>query len=428
MADEIKKFLFDSLSHMENSKTESEDPYKAKLSIGNSSLSFGRMQNDVANNPNIAQTTFNQIMDNSVGKIEGLTQEKADTIKELAAIKGGVRTEKQTKELRGYFEEYVNPALSSREDISAENPGVSNQTLVDQADAANFEIAYDKIQPVIDAAHKNPNGPGELNRKAPNPEFLTTLIEWGNQTSGKMTETAKYMRETENVSLKDYHDNYLLQQTFYLKNPKVANNIPDRVSAATQYSLSKNSMTYTLLAADDKKGITVTPDQINAVGTNNLAIYNNANNKQVGGLWTFSQPATPETAGNLNINNSGTTLQPFERGRWSNFNVAPDGKATYTPTNNIATNGIYTGEFQKGSTYSFLQDPALSSLSSQLQSSGFKLQQEQTSQRTDQTELIKNLQLQMKESGLAVNKGDNYVPPDARGIQQHQAQSKGQGI
>lgn len=395
--EQLRQFLWHSVTTME---THGFDPYaRQNAQIANSGISFGHMQSDVSSGNSISRSVFREIMATQV-KEDGSNQKEIDEIVSKAEKKQSLTAEQLS---------VIDTALSE------------NHDLIDKADQAHLDETVANVKSVLDAAARNPNGPGELNRDAPNPKLLTALGEWGNMTGG-LGGTAKHMAETTNISYKDF-DNYFKGTKFYREQAtdNFKKNWPGRVDFATNHGLNQIGATYTAISSE-KGQIELAHNQINVTGSNSLAVYNNAEGQRVGALLSFNTTTSPETAGNLNVNNSGTTLQPIQRGTWKTFNISDKGEATYTPTNNVATNGIYSNTFQQSSSYSLFNDPAIARIGAQLNSSGFSLQQQPTARQIDQNELMRQLQQQIQDSqGLAITGGANNNS-QLRGVEQNNTQ------
>ena len=154
--------------------------YEASFAGGDSGLSFGAWQNDVAANSD-AKTVFNDILLQF-----GLSKSDADTIVAKAATAGVDDTAFTHQELTT-----INDALSS----------AVGQGLVNQRDADQRKNVIAGVNAVFDAAARNPNGPGVFDRNNPDPEAVALVANWINRT-GNPTKILDFV-EGKPVSSKD---------------------------------------------------------------------------------------------------------------------------------------------------------------------------------------------------------------------------------
>lgn len=132
MDPELQSYIVNFLQSMElNNKS----PYSAQFSTGRSGLSFGVMQNDVANNSAV-YTKFQNILTTTAG-ITGLTSDQISSIMKTASQKGGVNAA-----AFGDLLPQINQALSSP----------AGQALVNAQDQAQEQVVFNMVQGALNAA------------------------------------------------------------------------------------------------------------------------------------------------------------------------------------------------------------------------------------------------------------------------------------
>ncbi|GJN52318.1 calcium-binding protein [Pseudomonas tohonis] len=190
-------------------------PYKLIQSTGNSGLSFGGFQHDVANNDN-ARVVFRGILDADVA-LGALTQAQANNI--------------YTKASNG-------TALTSQEKQQANNALWAHRNLVDQADSVQLDIVEGYINTAIEAAKINPNGSGGLSRDSLDLDFIAELAMWGNRTNG-LNASSLYLKTSAEVSREDYETNYLSSRAQFTSGGEDFARWQERVNEATLSALLK---------------------------------------------------------------------------------------------------------------------------------------------------------------------------------------------
>lgn len=210
---QLEAFVKNAVANMEGA---SANPYDWSISTGNSQLSFGAMQLDVGSKNAIAVNAFTQIMNTQVG-VNGLTQQDINTIIDTA------KTDARS----------LSP--SQLGDISAAL--AANTVLVDQADAQQLGVVMGYVNSAFAAAASNPNGPGELNPNAPDPQFVAALAEWGNRTGG-LRQTNDFLSTASNVSQSVWEGDFLSITKQFLTSNETISGWDVRVSAAANSSLN----------------------------------------------------------------------------------------------------------------------------------------------------------------------------------------------
>lgn len=212
MDPELQNYIVNFLHSMEVGTT---NPYSASFAGGNSGLSFGNLQNDVANNP-AAKAAFQNIL-TSTASTTGLTSDQISSIMSVASQKG------ISGDDFGNFLPQINQALQT------------GSAQVDVQDKAQAQNVFTMVQGAFSAAAANPNGPGELNPASPNLQFVGELAEWGNRTGG-LSQTDAYLRTAPSVSQASYESNYLSQQKQFTAGTETFSQWQNRLNTANTYA------------------------------------------------------------------------------------------------------------------------------------------------------------------------------------------------
>lgn len=209
---QLRDFIKKSVSSSEIGNT---SPYVSVLSTGNSGLSFGALQNDVGNN-SIARTAFRKILDAEVD-LGALTSAQADSL---------------------YSKASQNFQLSSAERVLVDKALLAHTSLVDAADEQQLIIIERYVNLALDAASKNPNGPGSLDRNNLDLQFVAELAMWGNRTGG-LSSTAQFLETATEVSRQNYELEYLSKQAQFTNTSEDFSRWQERVDEATLSGLLK---------------------------------------------------------------------------------------------------------------------------------------------------------------------------------------------
>ncbi|MGP0070090.1 MAG: hypothetical protein ACLQGP_41640 [Isosphaeraceae bacterium] len=298
-------FIKNAVADMEGAK----NPYSASFpKSGTSGLSFGYMQNDVANN-STAASAFRGIMNAEVGT-GGLTQQEANRIVNQAIANRPLSHSEVDK---------VNEALANHKD------------LVDAADSGALKTAMGILDSAFQAAITNPHGPGELNPVAPNPQLATALVEWGNMTGGlgktngflSGAPDPKHPKQPPPYVSQSAFRQYLSKQKQFRDNKAFAKNWDGRVTAATNSALQQAGATVTNYSPPQGQAISIGPANVNGGGSNYLAAFKNASGNQVGIQWSFATPGATKGPGSIGVFLNNQNLGTFQKGNWSGISLQP---------------------------------------------------------------------------------------------------------
>jgi hypothetical protein len=234
------------------------------------------MQLDVGSGNPIAVNAFTQIMNGSVGVV-GFGNNTGWTQANIVDLIYKAKTD--ASHLTKTQRDFIDAALAA------------NMTIIDQADAQQLTKVMDYVNGALAAAALNPNGPGELNSTAPNPQFITELAAWGNRTNG-LAETIAFLKTTSDVSQAVYESEYLsLTLQFLTSNETVTSNA-QQVANATSAALNAIGATVTSFYLTPQEANSLTSNAEISSGSNYLAINKDSSGNVVGTLWSFSAPGT----------------------------------------------------------------------------------------------------------------------------------------
>ena len=144
------------------------NPYTASFAGGKSGLSYGAMQDDVANS-NSAKATFQNIL-NSTTTITGFSSSDITTIVGYASTKGIDPTN-------------LNPYINKIDSALAASKG-----LVDAQDNVQLNVLLTNVEGAMFVASLNSSGPGELSPSKLNLAWVAELADWSNRTKGGLLE------------------------------------------------------------------------------------------------------------------------------------------------------------------------------------------------------------------------------------------------
>ncbi|EPR35394.1 hypothetical protein dsat_2095 [Alkalidesulfovibrio alkalitolerans DSM 16529] len=172
----IRAFVVDAVHVAEGAPDETR--YAASFAQkGKSGLSFGRCQHDVAVNDD-ARKKFETALKNAKDDANNdmFTNDEYDKVLELSS-RSGVTAEDFEKEAPGLLEK-VNAALNTEE----------ARTAIDGLDAAREKVVIGFADTIMEAAKRNPNGPGVFDPDHPDfAQAIAMAAQWGNRSGGVAT-------------------------------------------------------------------------------------------------------------------------------------------------------------------------------------------------------------------------------------------------
>lgn len=353
MDPELQNYIMNFVSSMEGSTA---NPYSVSFAgTGTSGLSFGLMQNDVANN-SAAKAAFQNIL-TSTASTTGLTSDQISWIVSEASTKGITGTQFNADSIQagyGNLIPQINQALQT------------GSALVNAQDQAQAQNIFNMVESAFAAAATNPNGPGELNPASPNLEFVGELAEWGNRTGG-LAATDAWLSTAPSVSQASYENNYLSQQKQFTTGGESFSTWQQRLNTANTYanaqaatplsssavtnalqngqfltgtlngisvSVGTNSSGATSLAADDgTETIVVTATKMS---TWEKIVYDIENGLAAAGDWIEDTATSVGNAVGGFLTDIGNALVPSA----SAAEVGQSGSATVTLTSDNSSGGV----------------------------------------------------------------------------------------
>ncbi|MGP8015324.1 MAG: hypothetical protein ACLPP9_13080 [Smithella sp.] len=268
---------------------------------GAGGLAIGYMQNDCSTNDD-ALSAFRNMMENEIGKtINGqlIDQPYVDKI-----VKDSQSSHISNDE---YKIEYKIAKYAVNDPL--------NEQILDKLNNDQLNLVIGRVQEAFAAAASNLNGPGELNSIAPNPELITEIASWANQSSpglwdtlidylegkkvkGNGVNTVSTIGATQ-ITQTNFENQYLYKQKLFnvstedFNAQKFRANWPGRISGATYYAEQQIGATVSTI---NSSNAVVNASQASSTGPNYLSL-----NSGVDYLWSFAKSANNAVAGAITI-------------------------------------------------------------------------------------------------------------------------------
>lgn len=166
-------------------------PYVSSYSTGLSGLTYGVFQHDTSKNDG-AQSTLALILSAEVER-GALTRKKAD------ALYTATINSTASKKISAANRELIDQAL------------LAQQPIVDSADQGQLNVVMDYVDSAFDAASRNPNGAGDLDRADPNLALIAEMAMWANRSNG-LDASNKFVEKMEVITKDAWRSNYLAKQ------------------------------------------------------------------------------------------------------------------------------------------------------------------------------------------------------------------------
>lgn len=197
---------------------EKGEPLKPRFAqAGQSGMSYGTMQNDIAANQAANDGLRDILIHDSDG--DGYPIIPRDRVDEI--LKAGAQPGISGKQ----FESRVPGGTRQVQDALARNPD-----MVNAQDAFNLMDRRSDVASAIGGAARNYNGPGELGEN-PNPRFIAKLGAWANRT-GDLNAATEFLRTTPHVTEAAF-DDYLRQTDYFKKSRETVEDWTNRLDRAT---------------------------------------------------------------------------------------------------------------------------------------------------------------------------------------------------
>lgn len=193
----LRQFVYLAVKSGEVART---NPYKSSLSTGKSGLAFGKMQHDTGSHAenSRAQEYFKKILDADVAAGH-LARDRAQAIYKTALTK---------------------PRSLGKGDIALVDAALMRQkALVDEVDKLQLDAIMKEVERALQAAERNPNGPGELDREHPSLGFIAELAMWSNRT-GDLVESSNAISKMPRITQAAFTRDYLSQQRQFTRKKK----------------------------------------------------------------------------------------------------------------------------------------------------------------------------------------------------------------